>query len=242
MKRILKLYMIGLTLFDLEKSAASAYDDEDQNVEASTIALQRTFSLPINLATTAGTLTLVITNRPDEADNYYLRPYNLPDPGDFFEMSHLVFLREVRQSYEDFETQRGLLKAELANTSLLPPSLQSKYVDEMLEKKKLPKDLQAMKDDPDKEKVAGQNAIFPLDLQAYRYQMTDKYAFPYSVLTLDWSFVPSGIDKKIKETRDFADREEFYTYINDTFVDHINGLATKIYDEMNRKSKRVLYG
>jgi hypothetical protein len=240
MKRVLKLYMIGLAFFGFEKSTASAFND-DQEVEANSIALQRPFSLPINMATPAGTLTLVITNRPDEADNYYLRPYSLPDPGDFFEMSHMAFIREVKQYYVDLETQRGLLIAELARTSLLPPSLQGKYVDEMLEKKKLPKNvLQELNEAPDKNSMAEQNSIFPLELQTYKYQMTDKYAFPYSVITLDWSFEPGKVVKNVKNTRDFVSREDLYVFLNNTFVDHINDLAGKIYDEMNRKSKRAL--
>lgn len=242
MKRLIKLYAMGLAILGVEKSSSFAYDDDELELQANTIALQTPFYLPLKFTTEVGTLGLTITNRPDEADNFYIRPYHLPDPGDFLEMSHLAFLREVKTAFEDLEIQYGQLLNEIKETGIVQPFLQTKYANETLERHPLPEHTaNTLVSGTKEEKAELKSTIFPLYLQTYKYHLEDKYAFPYSVMTLDWIFEPDGGNEKYLPLRNFADREEFYIFINNALVEHINKIATSIYEEMNRRNKRLLH-
>lgn len=229
--------------FFIAYEKAEARDDDDFASECYRMALQNLFSVPMQFTTGHGTLILTVTNHPDEPDLNYIQPHNLKNPGDFFDISHLAFLRHIQKTFANLEYQHLLKQYEVRESPLLPDALKLEAVDLMMEKKPLPEHiLDILESGNAQQKEAIDNPILPLRFQTYAYHMEDKYAFPASVVTFQWNFQPSEIFEPDSGLKQFDDLDEFITYINNGFVDHLDNLAHRIMQQHTRDLNARLYG
>lgn len=135
-----------------------------------------------------------------------------------------------------------LKQHEVAQSSLLSEALKLKAVDIMMEKTPLPENIKDVLNNMDASQQALiDNPVMPLKFQTYAYMFQDKYAFPTSVVTMDWEFKPEEAYDPDSDLKKFSDQDEFLVVVNNAFVDHLNSLAKPIYNQLEHDLNVRLY-
>jgi hypothetical protein len=227
------LKVIGLTIGLGVCSTQQSFSSDDKaglQTEGSVMALRTAFELPMKFSTDVGEFSVTFTNRPDEPDNHYMQPYNLATPEKFLETSHLQFMNRVALYFNEQEAARQQMLEQFQKDKMLPPELQGKYIDMMLYRKSFDDQSDEEGGEPPLKmmKMLMDNSIFPLQFQTYDFHLTDRYAFPDSVMTINWSFEPEDNPSDYTDLSKFQDRKEFYSYMYNGLVGYLTKTASAL--------------
>jgi|GEM_PF-2671727 len=202
------------------------FDDEELKP-----ALQSAFTVPLKFSTDFGELSLTITNDPKEEDVNYIRPH-LMNPSSFLEMSHRHFLRRIELSL--MEAMAGMAQlGQGDDLSGMVPSCMRSMPGASEPTLRGPTQIQQAFEPVNKRsKVLMDNAIYPIKYQMDDYWMNDKYAFPNSVITLEWTFEKTDDEMTYADLGKFNDATQFYSYIQSRLFEAIKEKAEEL---RNRK-------
>jgi hypothetical protein len=223
------LGMMFITLGIGMGSSQKAYSfDTDENSDDLLAVLKTQFAVPVKFSTEMGELHLLLTNDPLEEDNHYLRPMNLPSSSDFLDISHVRFLYDLEQTLaeeDQLDVDQPALGPEidlataLTEVNSAPPSPPLKKI----------------------KRIVMDNPIYPIKYQHYDFEHEDKFAYPNSVLTVNWKYKTSDDPQNYADLSIFPNTNLFTGYVFKTFAEHVKTAAIKR-NQMNFESvKAQLY-